>query len=55
MSSYPCTRQGWSKYYQKSFNKSCDEQDAVLAMWYDILHLAFEVDKDYVEAKGIYM
>lgn len=60
MSGYPCTRKGWAKYYQKTFGKTQSQQDAVLAMWYELLYLAFgDNEKNYkqecIEAKGIYM
>lgn len=41
MRPYPCTRKGWAKYYQKTFGKTQSQQDAVLAMWYELLYLAF--------------
>lgn len=41
MSAYPCTRKGWSKYYARRYNRTNSEQALHLAMWYDLLHLAF--------------
>lgn len=43
-SKYPASgdRLGWSNYYAQVFNKTGRETAAQLAMWYYLLHLAFD-------------
>lgn len=38
----PTTRKGWAEYYAKQFNKTHSKDAAILAMWYEFLHLAFD-------------
>lgn len=40
----PITRRGWANYYATLFNKTEDSQALQLAMWYDLLALAFDED-----------
>lgn len=40
----PTTRRGWANYYAARFNKTEDPAAAHLAMWYDLLALAFDED-----------
>ena len=37
----PMTRIGWHEYYADRFNKTGSAQALHLAMWYQLLHLAF--------------
>lgn len=38
----PADRLGWHKYYVKQFNKTGSDACSHLAMWYLMLHLAFD-------------
>jgi hypothetical protein len=38
---WPCSRQGWADHYAQQFNKTGSEQAVILAMWYQMLALAF--------------
>ena len=38
----PASRIGWHNYYAKRFNKTKSPQAAQMALWYQLLHLAFD-------------
>lgn len=38
----PVSRIGWHEYYADRFNKTGSAQALHLAMWYQLLHLAFD-------------
>lgn len=48
LSRYPMgsDRLGWHRYYVKQFNKTGSWQAEQLAMWYLLLHLAFDFENE---------
>jgi hypothetical protein len=42
MYKYPNTRYGWHLHYVRQYNKNPNEQLAMMAMAYLLLHLAFD-------------
>ncbi len=43
---HPVTRAGWARHYAQRYNKTGSQQALQLAMWYDLLALAFDSPKE---------
>ena len=44
MQNAPTTLIGWHSYYAQRYNRTGDPEDADMACWYYLLHLAFDGD-----------